>query len=78
MPQWLLIAWMLLNMALVLGCLLVSRPVIFKELPTEPSLSPLSPGDPLGIPAQIQDPESTGNLEIPNFPRKGAQEPRKW
>ena len=70
--------WMLLNLALVLGCLLVSRPVIFKELPTEPSLSPLSPGAPLGIPSQIQAQEATENLEIPNFPRKEAQEPRKW
>ena len=72
MPQWLLIAWMLLNMALVLGCLLVSRPVIVKELPTEPSLSPLSPGAPLGISPQIQAQESTENPEIPDFPQKGA------
>ena len=78
MPQWLLIAWMLLNLALTLGCLLVSRPVIFKESPTEPSLSPLSPGAPLGISAQIQAQEATENPEIPNFPRKEAQEPRKW
>lgn len=78
MPQWLMMAWMLLNLALALGCLLVSRPVILKELPTEPSLSPLSPGAPLGISSQIQDPESTENPETPNFPQKGAQEPRKW
>ena len=72
MPHWLLIAWMIVNLALVLGCLLVSRPVIFKELPTEPSLSPLSPGAPLGISSQIQDPESTENPETPNFPQRGA------
>ena len=72
MPQWLLITWMLLNLALVVGCLLVSRPVIFKELPTGPSLSPLSPGAPLGIPSQIQAQEATENLEIPNFPQRGA------
>ena len=78
MPQWLLIAWLILNLALALGCLLASRPVIFKELPTEPSLSPLSPGAPLGISSKIQAQESTGNPETPNFPQKGAQEPRKW
>ena len=78
MPQWLLIAWLVLNLALALGCLLASRAVIFKELPTEPSLSPLSPGAPLGTSPKIQNPESTENLEIPNFPQKGAQEPRKW
>ena len=78
MPHWLLGIWLLLNLALVLGCLVVSRPTIFKESPTEPSLSPLSPGAPLGIPSQIQGPESTENLGIQNFPRKGAQESRKW
>ena len=72
MPHWLLIAWMIVNLALVLGCLVVSRPTIFEEQPTEPSLSPLSPGAPLGISSQIQGPESTENPEIPNFPRKGA------
>ena len=77
MPQWLLIAWLVLNLALALGCLLASRPVIFKELPTEPSLSPLSPGAPLGRSSKIQGPEATENLGIPNFPRKGAQESRK-
>lgn len=77
MPQWLLIAWLVLNLALALGCLLASRPVIVKESPPEPSLSPLSPGAPLGISSKIQDPESTENLETPNFPQKVAQEPRK-
>ena len=72
MPQWLLITWMLLNLALALGCLLASRPVIFKESPTEPSLSPLSPGAPLGTSPQIQGQESTENPETPNFPQKGA------
>ena len=72
MPHWLLVAWIVLNLALVLGCLFVSRPMIFKELPTEPSPSPLSPGAPLGISSQIQGPESAEKLETPNFPRKGA------
>ena len=72
MPQWLLITWMLLNLALALGCLLVSRPVIFKESPTEPSLSPLSPGAPLGMSPQIQGQEETENLETPNSPQEGA------
>lgn len=78
MPQWLLIAWLVLNLALALGCLLASRPVIVKELPTEPSFSPLSQGAPLGTSSKIQGPESTENLETPNFPQKGTQEPRKW
>ena len=72
MPHWLLIAWMVVNLALVLGCLFVSRPMIFKELPTEPSPSPLSPGAPLGISSQIQGQESTGKAESPNFPQRGA------
>ena len=72
MPHWLLIAWMIVNLALVLGCLLVSRPTIFKESPTEPSLSPLSQEAPLGTSSQIQGPESAKNSETPNFPRKGA------
>lgn len=72
MPQWLLIAWLVLNLALALGCLLVSRPVIFKESPTEPSLSPLSPGAPLGISSQTQAQEPTENPGAPNFPRKGT------
>ena len=72
MPHWLLGLWLLLNLALVVGCLLASRPVIFEEQPTEPSLSPLSPGAPLGISAQIQGPESAEKSETPNFPRKGA------
>ena len=72
MSHWLLIAWMIVNLALVLGCLLVSRPTIFEETPTEPSLSPLSPGAPLGISSQIQGPESAKKSEIQNFPRKGA------
>ena len=72
MPHWLLIAWMIVNLALVLGCLVVSRLMIFEETPTEPSLSPLSPGAPLGISSQIQGPESAKNSETPNFPRKGA------
>ena len=77
MPQWLLIAWMLLNLALVAASLFVPRLMKITESPTEPSLSPLSPGAPLGIPSQIQGPESTENLGIQNFPRKGAQESRK-
>ena len=72
MPHWLLWLWILLNLALVVGCLVVSRPTIFKELPTEPSLSPLSPGAPLGISPKIHAPESTGKPEIQNFPRKWA------
>ena len=72
MPQWLLIAWMLLNLALVAASLFVPRLMKITESPTEPSLSPLSPGAPLGISAQIQGPEATENPEIPNFPRKGA------
>ena len=72
MPQWLLIAWLILNLALALGCLLASRPVIFKELPTEPSFSPLSPGAPLGISSQTQAQEPTENPEIPDSPRKGT------
>ena len=72
MPHWLLGIWLLLNLALVLGCLVVSRPTIFKKSPTEPSLSPLSPGAPLGISPQIQGPGATTNSEIPNFPRKGV------
>ena len=72
MPQWLLIAWLVLNIALALGCLLVSRPVIFKELPTE-----LSPGATLGISSLIQAQASTENPEMQNFPQETAQEPRK-
>ena len=72
MPQWLFITWMLLNLDLALCCLLVSRPVIFKDVPTEPSLSPLSPGAPLGISPQIQGQESTENPEIPDSPQKGT------
>ena len=72
MPHWLLITWMLLNLALALGCLLVSRPVIFEIPPTEPSPSPLSPGAPLGTSSQIQEQESTENPETPNFPQRGA------
>lgn len=78
MPQWLLWTWLVLNLALVVGCLLVSRPVIFKESPTEPSFSPLSQGAPLGISSQIQAQESMENLETQDFPQKVAQEPRKW
>ena len=72
MPHWLLGIWLLLNLALVVGCLVVSRPTIFKELPTEPSLSPLSPGAPLGISSKIQAQESTENPGTPNFPQKGV------
>ena len=72
MPHWLLIAWMIVNLALVLGCLLVPRPVIFKELPTDPSPSPLSPGAPLGISSQIPGQESMENPEMQNFPQRGA------
>ena len=78
MPQWLLMTWMLLNLALVAASLFVPRLMKITESPTEPSFSPLSPGAPLGIPSQIQGPESTENPEIPDFPQKGAQEPRKW
>ena len=60
------------------------RTIIAKRQPGGPRavveespLSPLSPGAPLGTSPKIQNPESTENLEIPNFPQKGAQEPRK-
>ena len=72
MPHWLLIGFLVLNLAIVVGCLVVSRPTIFKKSPTEPSLSPLSPGAPLGTSSQIQGPGATTNSEIPNFPRKGV------
>ena len=72
MPHWLLIAWMLLNLALALGCLFVPRLMKITESPTEPSLSPLSPGAPLGISSQIQVQESTENPETPNLPQEGA------
>lgn len=72
MPHWLLVSWLLLNLALVVGCLVVSRPTIFADAPTEPSPSPLSPGAPLGISSQIQGQEPTQNSETPYFPRKWA------
>ena len=77
MPQWLFITWMLLNLALVIASLLMPRLAKITESPTEPSLSPLSPGAPLGISSQVQGQESTENPETQNFPRKEAQESRK-
>ena len=72
MPQWLLIAWMLLNLALALGCLFMPRLMKITEPPTEPSLSPLSPGAPLGISSQTQAQDTTENPRAPTFPRKGT------
>ena len=72
MPQWLLIAWMLLNLALVAASLFMPRLMKITESPTEPSLSPLSPGAPLGTSSQIQGPESTKKSGIPDFPQKVA------
>ena len=72
MPQWLLIAWMLLNLALVAASLFMPRPMIFEIPPTEPSLPPLSQGAPLGISSKIQGQESTEKSGIPDFPQKGA------
>ena len=72
MPQWLLIAWMLLNLALVAASLFMPRLMKITESPTEPSFSPLSPGAPLGISSKIQGQEPMENPGTQNFPRKGT------